>query len=144
MSVSNKETQDLYKEASRKNLRFETTKGLIPVEALWDLPLFRDSTSNKVNIGAVVIQCARELKLVKEEAELVGASPSAHQLRVQLKHDIAVDIMKTKEQEHQDLVNKQANHLERTRLMSILKAKQDDSDTNLSIEELQAKIDLLK
>jgi hypothetical protein len=58
-------TDNIFEIASRKGLRFGTTKGAITTEDLWHLPL---TSKNNVNLDDIARGYSRELKAQEEES----------------------------------------------------------------------------
>lgn len=52
-------TENLFERASRAKIRFDTAKGHLSVEDLWDLPL---SSTNRVNLDDIARGLHRQLK----------------------------------------------------------------------------------
>jgi hypothetical protein len=82
-------TQNIYLEASRKQLRFPTTKGEVSVEELWGLSLLA--------LNAVYVKVSESLEQSKTPSLLVAA-PTGNK-EAQLKIDIITDVFNTRKEE---------------------------------------------
>lgn len=128
------EAQNLFEEATRRKLRFTTSRGDITVEDLWDLPL--QSQKGDFDLDSVAKLCNRDLKATEEESfvkpkSTVAATVSSLKLEV-VKHVIATK-MKAKE-EAETKAKKQA---QAQIIMAALERKQNAQVEAMSMEELQ-------
>lgn len=129
----------IFEQASRQKLRFDTSKGALGVEDLWDLPL--TSNTGRVNLDDI----ARGLNVkIREGADVSfvnGASPSNTTL--QLKFDLVLHIIKTKLAETAAARQASENREKKQRIMAIIEQKQAESLSASSIEELQQMLNAL-
>uniref|UniRef100_A0AAU8KWN7 Uncharacterized protein n=1 Tax=Serratia phage Kevin TaxID=3161161 RepID=A0AAU8KWN7_9CAUD len=125
---------NIFEIASRKKLRFETPRGAISHEDLWDLKL--DTGPINLNLVAQIIH--REQRAA-EEVNFVDAKPTASSdldLRMAIvKHVIAYKIQ-VRDQQAKAAETRQRNEL----LTDIIARKQHQELEGKSIEELQAMI----
>lgn len=119
----------MFEQATRKKFRFNLSTKNASVEDLWDLEL---EVLNKIakNLN-------REIKASKEE-DFIGQT-------VDITHDeerfnIVLHIIKTKLAERKQTEEDKEKTQARNRILSIIKAKQEQSLLELSVEELQAKL----
>lgn len=126
----------MFEKASKQKLRFESTKGLLTTEDLWDLPL---SSRSGFDLDSVAKAVNQKLKAEVEESFVqTTANSAANQLNLKLeilKHIIADKQAKAREAE-QRVLQAQA----RQKLEDVLAKKKDSELENLSIEEIQARI----
>ncbi len=115
-----------YKKASRLKVRFQTTKGLLSTEQLWDLNL------NDLDKLAVQLEeaCKNTNKsfLYKKTTEDEIAK---------LKFDIVMDILETKITELEALQKEQESKVYDQKIMQLIQSKKDEQLSKLSIEELE-------
>ena len=127
----------MFEKATRMKLRFQSNKGLLSVEDLWDLPL----TSTKGDsLDTLAIKYNKEIKETEELSfveEVRKDSPARLMLDI-LKHIIGVKLNEKKQRE-KDAENKK----ERERLLGIVERKQHQADEELSIAELLEKANKL-
>jgi len=126
----------MFEKASKQKLRFESTKGLLTTEDLWDLPL---SSRSGFDLDSVAKAVNQKLKAEVEESFVQTITNSAaNQLNLKLeilKHIIADKQVKAREAE-QRVLQAQA----RQKLEDVLAKKKDSELENLSIEEIQARL----
>ncbi|GLY32029.1 hypothetical protein [Kineosporia sp. NBRC 101731] len=126
----------IFETATRNAFRFDSNRGLISTEDLWDLPLASKAGFDLDSVAKAVndeLQSASQTSFVQTEAD-----PRKGELETKLeivKHIIAVKIA-----ENEAKRNRAARAAEKERLLGILAAKRDDELQGLSAEELQARI----
>lgn len=123
---------DNFQQATRIKLRFDTVKGSIGVEQLWDL--------NLLELASAIKASNRILKKKGDESDnldfLSGTKSKAEEIE-QLRFDIMKEIYGIKKAE-QDKAKDAANEKERKeKIAAIIAKKQDESLENLSIEDLK-------
>jgi len=120
--------------ATRHKLRYETPKGHLSVEQLWDLPLTHTNPST-VTLDSVARTVNQALKAVTEESFVqVQKGPQEEQLSRKLevvKHIIAVKLAEREEAERA-----RARAQEKARILEVLGEKEDEALKGLSREEL--------
>lgn len=126
--------ENLFLEASRRKLRFETNKGQLSTEDLWDLNLVSlDSLAKAVN---------KKLKEDQEESFITVRSKSNTELNLKL--EILVFIIRTKQEEQEVAKNRLAKQAELSTLKELLANKKMQELSNLTSEEIQAQIAALE
>jgi hypothetical protein len=131
MSVEN-----LFEKASRQKFRFQTVKGFISTEDLWDLPL---QSKNQFDLDNVAKAVNAELKSVTEESFVATTTnPAKDRLTTQL--ELVKYIISIKLQANEELKVAAVKSAERSKLIAILGEKQDAALKALSQEELAKKI----
>lgn len=128
----------MFEKATRLKLRFESPKGLLSVEDLWDLPL--SSATGKANLDDL----ARYLhaQVSKQSVSFVETKSAASDAD-QLRFDILLHIIKTRLDENERKLQAQAKKEQKAKLYDILERKRDAQLENASIEEIQAMINAL-
>lgn len=124
---------NMFEQATRMKLRFETNKCCASVEDLWDLPLQR---ANGVSLDGVAIQVSRKLKEAEQESFVSKPSrdTSEDQLRLEiLKHIITVKMSEQKAA--QEAADKRQ---QRQNIDALIAKKQQDEMAGKSLEELMA------
>ena len=122
-----------FETASRLAIRFNTPKGNLSVEDLWDLPL--TSTS-----GASLNTIAKSLnKQIKEtdDPDFVAPSTKADDI-LQLKFEIVKHIISVRLAENEAASNARAKKEQKQKLLEILDRKKNAQLENQSVEELEA------
>lgn len=128
----------MFEKASRIKLRFETTKGLLSVEDLWELPL--TSTSSKVNLDEI----ARGLhQKVTTQTDISFVNPTAKSPAAekdQLSLDIVKHIIQVRLAENEAAAKARANAEQKKKILEILDQKDTESLKGKSEDELRAMI----
>jgi len=125
--------ENLFIEASRKQLRFSTTSGQLNVEDLWDLSLTSlDTIAKGLN------------KQVKEAAEesFIKTRSAANKV-LELKLEIVKYVIKVKMAEAEEKANAVEKKAKKEKLLSLIAEKQDEGLKAKSIEELQKELEAI-
>lgn len=125
--------EKMFEMAVRTKLRFPF-KGQISVEELWDLSV--------ENLDLVYKTLSRELKSTSEESLLEKKNKETE--IVEIKIEIIKHIVRTKMEEKAVRLAEREKKEEKQKLLEILSQKQDESLKNLSVEELQKRINDLE
>lgn len=126
-------TVNLFELAAREKFRFETNKGLVAVEDLFDLPLTGD-----VSLDATARLINRQVKALEEESFV--ETPKAASAKVIAKLEIVKHIIALRKAEvkaHYERVEKQARRAE---LKALLLEKQKEALKGKSQEEILAEL----
>lgn len=128
----------MFEKASRQKLRFESAKGTLAVEDLWDLPL--TSQTGKANLDEI----ARQLyKKVKENTEISFVTPTAEDSESQQKLDIVKHIIDVRLRETEAASQARIKAETKQKILEIMDRKKDEALSNASLEELQARLNSL-
>lgn len=126
----------MFEKATRLKLRFATTRGLVSVEDLWDMPL---SSKDGFNLDVAAIHVNEELKSRSESfvtPKSIDAESNSLKLDI-LKHVIACKLQEAKDRE--DALAKKSR---KEYILSIIKDKQNEELKNKSIEELEKELEI--
>lgn len=121
---------EMYKEASKIGLRFQTNQGSLTVEQLWSLSLSKLSLAIKALKKQMKGDDDDELSFL-DETKVVDKEK-------QLQFEILKDIYLTKKQEADAEKNAVAMKEHNQYILSLIKTKQDQELANKSIDELKA------
>lgn len=124
----------MFEKASRLKLRFESPRGMLSVEELWDIPLTNKNGMNLDEIAKTIFMKLRD----DVNISFVNDNSETKDDMMQLKFDIIkhiIDIKKSERNAH-DLDTKKKE--ENKKIMALIAEKQDDALKGKSIEELQA------
>lgn len=116
-----------FKEATRQKFRFQTNKGLLSTEQLWDLDL--------PTLDALVVSLDTEYKQSGKKSFLV--TKSEKDKTAKLKFDTALDILNTKVEEVNALSEAMEVKENNKKILSLIADKQDESLKGKSIPELK-------
>ena len=121
----------MFKEANRYKLRFDTDRGNVTTEDLWDLPLVNKS----VCLDNIAKQLSKKIKEVDEESFVVKKS-SADTI-LELKLEIVKYIISVKLEEKEIKEKSVATKAKKERINSIIADKEDENLRNASVEDLE-------
>jgi len=121
---------NVYKEASKTNLKIQSSKGALTVYDLWVLPL--------TLLDDIAIGLSKQVKQLPNESFIKTVKTS--DVITQLKFDIVLDVINTRLEYDARRQEASAKKLQKEKIMEIIESKQDDALQNKSLEELQAMI----
>ena len=124
----------MFEEAIRLKLRFETAKGALTVEDLYDLPL---TLANRPNLNDIAKGLSRYLR--ENEEDFVGTASKAD-TAAQLKFAIVKHVIAERIAENEAAKAAADRRETKARIMELIAKKQDESLQNKSLEELQAMV----
>lgn len=119
---------EIFKLASKQKVRFQTSKGFLNTEQLWDLSL--------TELDALAVSLEKECEETSKKSFLTKSSDKNKLSK--LKFDLALDILTSKNDEIQ--ASKDATELKEhnKKIIALIAEKQDESLKNKSVEELTA------
>lgn len=121
----------MFEKAARRKLRFETAKGLLSAEDLWDLPL----TGKGVNLDGIAVALYAQLKN-DLGVSFVNKTVSTNE-DAQLKFDIVKHIIDVRVEEAAKATAARENAAKKQRILEILNKRQDDALSAASEDELR-------
>ncbi len=122
--------EETFELATRMKLRFNTDKGAVSTEDLWELSLEA--------LNSVAMALNKELKATEEENFLSAGSKA--DLILSCKFDTVIRILNIKKQEKGDRAKVKENKVMKDKLMEALVRKQDESLDNMSEAELKKRL----
>ena len=129
----------MFEQATRLKLRYDTPRGQISVEDLWDLPLTHEKSLNLDDIAKelfIKLQSNVGLSFVKKETSINDIH--------QLKFDIVKRIIDIKMKELDDRKLAASNKQMKDKLLNIIAERKDEELKNKPIEELVAMVEKLE
>lgn len=130
----------MFETATRIKLRFESPKGLLSVEDLWDLPLTATSAA-KANLNDIAKGVSRQLKDNGDE-DFVDTNKKADAV-LQLKLDIIKHIIAVRQTEKDTAQQAAAKREQKHRLLELIARKKDAEMEGKTVEELEAMVNQL-
>ena len=124
----------MFEKATRLKLRFDTGKGQLTVEDLWDLPL--TSTINKANLDEIARSLHKQLKN-DDDVSFVDKDKKSDAI-VQLKFDIVKHIIEVRLEENEKKAAARANSAKRQVLLQALAERETEDLKNKTPEEIRA------
>lgn len=128
----------MFEQASRLKLRFNTVKGNITTEDLWDLPLSSARGASLDSLAKALYKQVREGSEVSFVSEL--GKDKAHTL-LELKFDIVKHVIDVKLAERRATREAVAKKAQREKIMGIIADKEDTVLSGRSIEELRKMVE---
>lgn len=125
---------NIFEQATRVKLRFETSKGMITVEDLWDLPL--TSATGKVNLDDIARDHYNQLK----ETATVSfvEKPAKANPTIALGFEIVKQIIEVRLAENVAAAQAKENKDRKERLLVVIENKENEVLTSKSLDELRA------
>lgn len=122
----------MFEQASRLKLRFDTDRGNVTTEDLWDLPL---TSSSNISLDCIAKGLNKAVNQSEEESFVVKRSTTNTVL--ELKFDIVKHVISAKLDEIES--NKKAGEKKdkREKILNILADKEDSSLKNMSAANLK-------
>lgn len=131
-------TQNIFERATRQAFRYQSSKGELTTEQLWDLPLQSKTGFDLDNVAKAI---NRDIKVLTEESFVQTATPAASEAQIKL--EVVKHVIATKIAENAAAATKAQNAAMKAQLVSILEQKQSQELLSLTPEQLKAKIDAL-
>lgn len=125
----------MFEQASRLKFRFDSARGQLTVEDLWDLPL--TSSVGRPCLDDIARQLNRALKTNQEE-DVSFVEPATPKTTIlQDKFDIVKHIIAVRLAERNAAADERARAEKKQRILEIIAKKQDASLESASTEELE-------
>lgn len=129
-------TTNYFEYATRNKIRFQSTRGELTVEQLWDVPL---RSRDDFNLNAVAKTANKAFKDISEESFVETTRTVAH-TRLQASLEIVKYVIETKLNEEAAAKKRADNATEKSKLLKILAEKQDGKLSEMSEEDLRKRI----
>jgi len=131
---------NLFLQATREKFRFESPKGDLSVEQLWDLPL---TSRTGFDLDTVAKAVNADLKASNEES-FVNVNNNPAVSRLQAKLEVVKAIIEVKLAQAEATKKRAEKAAERQRLMEVLHSKKDQELQGLSVEEIERRLSQLE
>lgn len=122
----------MYKEASRLKLRFQTSKGLLAVEQLWDLSL--------TELGNCIKSVKKVLKKNDDDELSFLEDNKVTDVENETRFAVLKDVYLTKKKESDDARNAAEIKAHNQKILGIIAEKQEANLRSMTVEELNALI----
>ena len=127
----------MYEQAIRNKWRFASSNGQLTVEDLWDLPL---KSTHGADLNSVAQALYIEAKLTKKVPDFVEETPTPELRLARDKLALVKHIISVRLEEQEAARTAAERRKEKARSVEILHEKKDSALSDLSIEELEARI----
>jgi hypothetical protein len=131
---------NIFEYASRNKLRFQSLRGELTLEQLWDVPL---RSRDGFDLNAVAKAANKAWKDLSEES-FVETEKTREHVRRETALEVVKSVIETKLAEEETDKRRATNKLEREKLLAILAEKQAGKLSELSEKELQRRIAALE
>ena len=128
-------SQNIFEQASRKRIRFDSVQGELSVEHLWHLPL---TSATKANLDDVAKEVNRQLIAAAETSFVKQTSPAKNEL--ELKMEVVKHIIGVRLEENAAAAEKAANKDKANRLVAALEAAENKQFENMTPDQIKAEI----
>ena len=123
---------NLFEQAARIKLRFESIKGLLSTEDLWDLPL---TSAKSVSLDGIARALYRQLRS-GDDISFVNPGTTAN-VADQLRFDIVKHVIDTKMAENAAAADADKRKEKKQHLLGIIAQKEGEALTALSVDDLR-------
>lgn len=121
---------DNFKLASQQKLRFQTSKGLLSTEQLWDLSLGE--------LDALAVSLETEHKESGKKSFLTKTRATDKDKTSKLKFDVVLDVLHTKAEEMEAAATAKEIKEHNKKILELIASKKDKSLEGKSIKQLEA------
>lgn len=136
-------SDQLFLKASRLKTRFETPKGNLPVEDLWELPL--NATNGRANLDDIAIELHRRIKSTETDTvSFVSNAERRTDEELTLKFELVKHVIATLVAEKETETQRRANAVRKGKLVELLAKKQDEKLANSTEEDITKMINELQ
>jgi hypothetical protein len=127
----------IHKQAIKTKLRFQSSKGPLTTEDLYDLPM--ESTTNRLGLKALAIDLQKQIATTSTSAlDFLDSSVPAVDPLLQLRFDIVKDVIIERLAESKAKSLAKSLESQRTDFDELIKAKKQQELAGLSVAELEA------
>jgi hypothetical protein len=117
----------MYKEATKQKLRFQTSRGSLSVEQLWDLPLSE--------LDALAVSLQENYNNSKGKSFLETRTTKDKGLKLQF--DVVLDVLQSKVEDSELARTASETKEHNQKILTLIKEKQDGALAGKSIKELE-------
>lgn len=132
---------NIFEQATRMQLRFETQRAMLSVEDLWKLPL---SGNNDFNLDYIAIGINKKIKEKQTESFVTENKNDSMVKELELKLDILKHIIAVKLNEKKNAENKLILQQKREKLLRIKESKEDEALKEMTLEDIEKELAELK
>jgi len=133
--------ETMFEQASRQKVRFDTAKGGVTVEDLWDMPLITTKTDG-VSLDNIAKDIFHKLKDSETDVSFVQRARKTDEA-LQLKFDIVKHVIDIRLKEAETAELAMVAKEKKQKLLSIIAQKEDEKLLGVSLEELKKMVETL-
>lgn len=131
---------NIFEQATRKCLRFETIRGPVTVEQLWQMPL---QSKNLFDLDSVAKAANAKVKSFTEESFVTTTNNDPAKAEAELALDVVKHIINTKVAEAAEAAKAAEKQQTRQKILGLMAEKQDEALKGMSMEDLKKQLDAL-
>lgn len=131
----------MFEQASRQKVRFETSRGSVTVEDLWDIPLIT-TKADGVSLDNIAKDIFRKLKDSDTETSFVKKISKPNEI-LQLKFDIVKHVIDIRLKEAETAEVAMVAKEKKQKLLAIIAQKEDAKLYDASLDELKKMVETL-
>lgn len=128
---------DIYKYASQNVLRFDSGRGQLTAEQLFQLPL---TSKTGFDLNTIAKSINAELKGASEESFVEDVSDNPGKARLTVALEIVKDVISTKQAENKAAATRVARAADRRKILDAMAAKKDANLSAASMEDLEKQL----
>lgn len=133
------ETVNIFEQAARLKLRYDTDRGRISVEDLWELPL-TSKTAGRLNLDQIAVELYQKIE-AQPTTSFVKAAKKDEEL--QLRFDIVKHIIDVKQAEAEAKVSDNKKQAEREKFDRLIEQAENNELAGKTPAELKAMRDAI-
>lgn len=118
----------MYKELIRQKTRFSTTRGVLTLEQLWELPI--------EELDKLALELEKQYNESSKKSFVVKKSTKDKTLK--MKFDVVLDVLTTLVEERDAAQEKEENKKHNEKILALMAEKQEDALKTKSLKELEA------
>jgi hypothetical protein len=126
----------MFEKASRLKVRFDSGKGQLTIEDLWDLPL--TSNANRANLDDIARGLHKQLKNDDDVSFVIKDKKS--DTTVQLKFDIVKHIIEIRLAEDEARSKAHENSVKKQSILQLIAERQNEELKGKSLDDLKAMV----
>ena len=127
---------DLFKKATKQNVVYPTTKGVLTLNDLWNIPL-ESKSPTAVTLDSILVSLDTELRKEKASTSFINKSSTSTASVKQLAFDVAHEILVERLEDKKANETRLAENQRKARIKELIVEKKEDNLKNLSLEELE-------
>lgn len=126
---------DIFQEATRRKIQFQTNIGNLFTQDLWDLDLKTTPRNQHTSLDTLAVQLNAELEAAPRKSFVDETANDNSETR--LKFDVVMAVIAYKKAERDEAVNRANNTATRNKLNELIARKQDAALEEKDIDELR-------
>ena len=127
---------NIFEQASRQQLTFDTAKGVIPTDFLWGIPL---TSKGGFSLDDIARKVSKELKEITEES-FVEVRSNPKKAILELRLEIVKFVIASRIEYNAAQLAAESKAEQRKKLLQLLDKKKEAAMDDLSVEQVEARI----